>query len=191
MIDHANRKAVHETNQCKALQAEYQQGGCGHGCGHDEWGDGKNGGRYLGQGRQSGCSHSVGRYHNWIPKEQFDCLDQARYQQLIHDHVARGEVQANNTETASLPPAPTPTVDISTSVPSGPITQLSVHIPPTDNPSVLTGSPTMPAPNAPNNACSASMAIITPSPPLCGSTTSTQMDSGSNTLLRQLMSNAS
>ena len=35
------------------------------------------------------------------------------------------------------------------------------------------------------------MAIVTPSPPICGSTMSTQMDSAPNTLLRQLMSNAS
>ena len=35
------------------------------------------------------------------------------------------------------------------------------------------------------------MAIVTPHPPIRGSTTSTQMDSGPNTLLRQLMSNAS
>ena len=68
---------------------------------------------------------------------------------------------------------------------------LSVHIPPTDNPSVLTGSPTTSSPNPHNNARSASMAIVTPRPPIRGATTSTQMDPGPNTLLRQLMSNAS
>ena len=130
---------------------------------------------------------SGGRYHNWIPKEQFDRLDQAGYQQLIHDRVARGEVQANNTETASVPPATLTSTDIPTPAPPA----LSVHIPPTDNPSVLTGAPTASSPNPHNNARSASMAIVTPRLPNHGSTTSTQMDYGPHTLLRQLMSNAS
>ena len=192
-IDHVNRKAVHEKSRREALQTEYQQSGSGSGSrrgrgrGRDDKDDGRTGGRNSGRGRQGGRGRSGGRYHNWIPKEQFDCLDQAGYQQLIRDRVARGEVQANNTKTASLPPAASTTVDISTPISPA----LSVHIPPTDNPSVLTGSLTTSSPNPHNNAHSVSMAIVTPHPPIHGSTTSTQMDSGTNTLLRQLMSNAS
>ena len=80
-IDHANRKAVHKKNRHKALQTEYQQSGSGRGRGrgrgHDDKGDGRTGGCNPGCGRQGGRGHSAGRYHNWIPKEQFDCLDQA------------------------------------------------------------------------------------------------------------------
>ena len=124
---------------------------------------------------------------NWIPKEQFDRLNQAGYQQLIHDRVARGEVQANTIETASLSSIAPTTVELPTPAPPA----LSAHIPHTDNPSVLTGSPTTSSPNPHNNARSASMAIVTPRSPTRGSTTSTQMYSGPHTLLRQLMSNAS
>ena len=90
MIDHANRKAVHKKNQRKALQTEYQQSGHGHGRGRgrDEKEDGRTGGCNSGRGRQGGHGRSGGWYHNWIPKEQFDCLDQAGYQQLIRDCVA-------------------------------------------------------------------------------------------------------
>ena len=188
-IDHANHKSVHEKNRRKALQTEYQQSGRGHGRGRgrDEKEDGRTGGRNSGRGRQGGHGHSGGRYHNWIPKEQFDRLDQAGYQQLMHDRVAQGEVQANTIETASLSSIAPTTVELPT--PAPPV--LSAHIPHTDNPSVLTGSPTMSSPNPHNNARSASMAIVTPRSPTHGSTTSTQMDSGPHTLLRQLMSNAS
>ena len=192
-IDHANRKAVHEKNRCRALQTEYQQSGSrsgsgrGRGRGCDDKDECQAGGRNSGRGRQGGRGCSGGRYHNWIPKEQFDHLDQAGYQQLIRDRVARGEVQANNLETESSPLVAVTTMDLPTPAPP----PLSVHIPPTDNPSALTGSPTTSSPNPHNNARSASMAIVTPRPPIRGSTTSTQMDSGPNTLLRQLMSNAS
>ena len=58
-----------------------------------------------------------------------------------------------------------------------------------DASSTVTGVPTYPTPPAPQR--SVSMAIVTPSPPLIGTTTSSSMDMGPNTLLRQLMSNAS
>ena len=124
------------------------------------------------------------------PREQFDRLDDAGYHQPIRDRIARGEIQANNADTSVTPSAvPTPPVAPSTA----PITQVSVPTLPTpDAPSVLTGFLSTPtAPTSASTPCSSSMAIVTPSPPLRGSTTSTQMDSGPNTLLRQLMSNAS
>ena len=58
-----------------------------------------------------------------------------------------------------------------------------------DAPSILSNTPSSVHPNL--ASWSASISMITPSPPLWGSTTSTHMDSGPNTLLRQLMSNAS
>ena len=186
-IDHANRKALHKKNQRKALQTEYQQSGHGRGRGRDEKEDGRTGGRNSGRGRQGGRGRSGGWYHNWIPQEQFDHLDQAGYQQLIRDRVARGEVQANTIETASLSSVAPTAMELPTPAPPA----LSAHIPHTDNPSVLTGSPTSSSPYPHNNARSASLAIVTPRSPTHGSTTSTQMDSRPHTLLRQLMSNAS
>ena len=74
-----------------------------------------------------------------------------------------------------------------------PITQ--VQVPPpltnTDAPSVLTGAPSTAPTTTPGAPRSANMAMITPTLPLRGSTTSTFMDSGPNMLLCQLMSNAS
>ena len=71
-----------------------------------------------------------------------------------------------------------------------PITQVQVPSQAnTETPSVITGVPSSPAPST--HPRSTSMAIITPSPPIRGATTAASMDSGPNTLLRQLMSNAS
>ena len=62
---------------------------------------------------------------------------------------------------------------------------------PADSQSVLTGVPII-SPTVPQTQmCSASMAMVTPSPPLRGSTTAASMDNGPNMLLRQLMSNVS
>ena len=58
-----------------------------------------------------------------------------------------------------------------------------------DASSTVTGVPTYPTPSVPPR--SVSMALVTPCPPLGGTTTSPQMDMGPNTLLRQLMLNAS
>ena len=186
MIDHTNHKAVQENTRHKALQAEFQRAsghgwggrGEGHGCGH---GDGH--GRNPGHGRQSERQggHTGGQYHNWIPREQFDSLDGESYAQLIWDHVAHGELAAHNTET-------TPTTATSTTV--APVSQVQVPSQATpETPSVLLGVPSLPAPNTQSR--STSMAIITLSPPICGATTAASMDSGPNTLLCQLMSNAS
>ena len=57
-----------------------------------------------------------------------------------------------------------------------------------DTPSVITGTA---PPGTRTPAHTTSMAMVTPSPSVPGTTTSTHMDSGPNTLLRQLMSNAS
>ena len=60
-----------------------------------------------------------------------------------------------------------------------------------DSTSVITGAQTStPAPNT-TQPHTTSMDVVTPSPPVCGSTTSLSMDSGPNTLLHQLMSTAS
>ena len=55
--------------------------------------------------------------------------------------------------------------------------------------STVTGVPTYPTPPAPPH--SVLMAIVTPNPSLTDTTTSSSMDTGPHTLLRQLMSNAS
>ena len=82
-----------------------------------------------------------GRYHNWIPPDQFNNLDDAAYAQLICDHVGRGEVQANPTNATPAPSSTHPTADTTQSIP--PIAQVQVSQPPgTDTLSVLTGAPT-------------------------------------------------
>ena len=81
-----------------------------------------------------------------------------------------------------------PTTDTTTSIP--PIAQVQVSQPPgTDTHSVLTGTMTTTPMNKQHQ--STSMAVVTLSPPVQGSTTAASMDSGPNTLLCQLMSNAS
>ena len=182
-IDHTNHKAVQENSRCKALQAKFN-GGC----------NGNRGGRSGGRGRNSGrggrrqpnqIGHGRVKYHNWIPKDQFDNLDEEGYQCLIQDHISRGEIQAN---TSDMNPAPStaPT----NANPAAPPTQIQVSgatgTPETQ--SVLTGAPPS---VVPPTSWSVSMALVTPSRSSHGSTTATQMESGPNTLLRQLMSNAS
>ena len=77
-----------------------------------------------------------------------------------------------------------------TSTTVAPITKVQVpsqaH---TETPSVITG--VLSSPTLSTHPRSTSMAIITPSPLIRGATTATSMDSGPNTLLHQLMSNAS
>ena len=197
-IDHANRKATQDKNRRKALQAEFQQGqgrgrsartGRTSGRGDDRArGTSTNSGRGRQSGRTSGrgSGRGGGRYHNWIPRDQFDSLDDEGYNRLIRDRISRGELQSNTTDTDTHPGSQGNTVVT-------PITQLQVptsHTT-TDAPSVLTGAPSTAPTTTPGAPRSSNMAMITPSPPLRGSTTSPSMDSGPNTLLRQLMSNAS
>ena len=193
-ISHANRKAAQDKSRRKALQAEFQQGqghgrsGCSdHRTSGRSDGRGRGGTTGPGHGRQSGRTggRGGGCYHNWIPREQFDSLDDEGYNQLIHDRIDHGEIQSSNADTDT-----NPGTQVNTS--STPITQVQV-LPalPNDSQSVLTGVPsTAPSPS-PAAARSASMAMITPRPPLQGSTMSTLLDSGPNMLLCQLMSNAS
>ena len=112
-------------------------------------------------------------------------MDQKSYSCLVRDHIACGEYESNNNSCQS-------TVAPSTTL-STPITQVQVSNTPMnvvpDAPSALSNTLSSVCPNSASQ--SASVAMITPSPPLWGSTTSTHMDSGPNTLLRQLMSNAS
>ena len=181
-INHSNHKALQEMNCHKALKVEQTGGGGGsQGRGHG------SSDRRGSQGTQSGwnSSHTGRCYHNWVPKEEYDKMDQDSYPHLVHDCIACGEYESNNTSSQSTV-APLTT-------PSAPITQVQVSNTPTnvvpDAPSILSNTPSSVCPNL--ASWSASTAMITPSPPLQGSTTSTHMDSGPNTLLRQLMSNAS
>ena len=196
-IDHANHKAVQEKSRRKALQAEFEQSG-GHGRGNRSTpcgGRGEGHGRNPRRGRPSSSSsgHGNGRtggqYHNWIPREQVDNLDDAGYEQLVRDHVTRGELQANTNMTTPTPSTYTNNSQVQT---TPPLSQEQVTQPsPADSQSVLTGIPTIP-PTAPQTQTrSASMAMVTPSPTLHGSTMAASMDNGPNTLLRHLMSNAS
>ena len=179
-----------EKSRRKALQAEVNGSRNGN-RGERTGGRGHNPGR--GGGRQSNqTGRGRGKYHNWIPKDQFDNLDEEGYQWLIRDRISRGEIQANMSSMnpahtgAPTNPYPAPT----NSNPAAPPTQIQVSgasIAP-ETPSVLTGAvPSV----VPPTARSASMAIVTPSRSSHVSTTATQMESGPNTLLRQLMSNAS
>ena len=115
-------------------------------------------------------------------------MDDAGYEQLIQDHITRGELQANKT-TPTTPSTYTNNSQVQT---TPPLSQVQVSQPsPADSQSVLTGVPTIP-PTAPQTQpCSTSKAMATPSPPLHGSTTAASMDNGPNTLLCHLMSNAS
>ena len=89
-IDHTNHKAVQEKSRRKALQAKVNGGGNGNRGGRTG-GHGRNTGRGGGrQPNQAGCG--CGKYHNWIPKEQFDNLDKEGYQRLIRDRISRGEI---------------------------------------------------------------------------------------------------
>ena len=184
-IDHSNCKALEETNHHKALKVEQtggQGGARGCGCGSSD-GQGRSPGRGTLSGRNPG--HTGGHYHNWVPKEEYSKMDQESYSCLICDRIAHGEYESNNTSSQS-------TVATSTTL-AAPITQVQLSTTPTnvipDAPSILSNTPCSVRSNLASQP--GSMAMITPSPPLRGSPTSTHMDSGPNTLLQQLMSNAS
>ena len=112
-------------------------------------------------------------------------MDEEGYQRLIRDRISLGEIQAN---TSDMNPAPSaaPT----NPNPAAPPTQIQVSGATTapETQSVLTGVvPSV----VPPTSQSVSMAMVTPSRSPLGTTTATQMESGPNTLLHQLMSNAS
>ena len=182
-IDHTNHKAVQEKSCQKTLQAEVNGGRNGN-RGGQTGGCGRNSGR--GGGRQPNqTGRGRGKYHNWIPKEQFDNLDEEGYQRLIRDRISRGEIQANTSSTN-----PAPTTAPTNSNPVAPPTQIQVSgatIAPETPPVLTVAVPSI----VPPTSHSISMAIVTPSRSSHRSTTATQMESGPNTLLRQLMSNAS
>ena len=106
---------------------------------------------------------------------------------MIRDHINRGEIQANNSDTSPAPStAPTAAANPAHVPPSQ--IQISGATVAPDTQSVLTGAlPSV----APPTSWSVSMAMVTPSRNPHGSITATQMESGPNTLLRQLISNAS
>ena len=133
-------------------------------------------------GRSSSRGCSQGWYHNWMPRKHFDNLSHEEYRTLVCDRVLQGKLQANNAD-MSVPPA----LPVGSSVS---ITKVQVPTPSTpDASSTVTGLPTYPASTIlPHSVL---MALVTPSPPLRCTTTSTQMDFGPNTLLQQLMLNAS
>ena len=155
-------------------------GGCSEGSGCTEGSGCGSGWR----GRSSGHGHNPRCYHNWVPCEQFDNLSNEEYQTLICDRVSQGELLAHNAD-AEMSALTTPPVGSSVSLPQVPVTTPSTP----DASSAITGLPTYPAPNV--LPCSVSIALVTPSPSFSGVTTSTQMDSGLNTVLQQLMLNAS
>ena len=100
-LDHANWMAAQDKSRRKALQAEFQQG---QGCSRSAR-SGRNNGRcddrgrggtsVTGHGRQSGrtrgrttgrtTGRGGGRYHNWMPWDQFDSLDDEGYNRLIRE----------------------------------------------------------------------------------------------------------
>ena len=181
--DHTNYKAVREKSHRKALQAEFNRGRNGNQGGRSGC-RGHNSGR--GGGRQSNPpGRGRGKYHNWIPKERFDNLDEEGYQRLIRDCINRGEIQANTSDTN-----PAPSAAPTNANPAEPPTQIQVSGATGDpeTPSGLTGAPPS---VVPPTSWSVSKALVTPSRSSHGSTTATQIESGPNTLLHQLMSNAS
>ena len=184
----------------QALQAEFQKtGGRGQaGRQTNTGGRGDTGGRTEGRGRgdtgggrvqgrggrTSRRGRSQGRYHNWVPCNQFENLSNEEYQTLIHERVTQGELQAHHADTDAANPT-VPPMGSSISIPPG-------HAPNPSSPdasSTVTGVPTYPTPPAPPR--SVLMAIVTPNPSLTDTTTSSSMDTGPHTLLRQLMSNTS
>ena len=141
----------------------------GHGSGHGRGrGRGRSrGGRVRGLGRSGGH----GRYcHNYLPDDQYWNLDQSSYDKLVHDRISRGEIQSHNVDTQALPP--------NSSTPSSVVP-----------PAVTTTTPVVPdAPSALNTPTrQVHTAHVTPS---TAGSTSTQMDSGPPTLLRQMLSSA-
>ena len=136
-------------------------GGRTEGRGHGD----TSGGRVQGRGgRTSRRGRSQGCYHNWVPRDQFDSLSNEEYQTLIRERLTQGELQAHHADTDPANPIP-------------------------DTSSTGTGVPTYPT--SPASPCSVSLAIATSNPSSTGTTTSSSMDTGPHTLLRQLMSNAS
>ena len=137
----------------------------GHGSGRGR-GRGR-GGRDRGPGRSGGR----GRYcHNYLPDDQYWNLDQSSYDKMVHDRISRGEIQSNNVDTQALP--------TNSSTPSSVVP-----------PAVTTTTPVVP---------DALSALTTPThqvhtahvTPSTAGSTSTQMDSGPPTLLRQMLSSA-
>ena len=193
-IDHANHRLTMRRITRKPYKQNFKKNsgcGCGgqqttHG-GRCSEGSGCPEGSGCGsgwRGRSSGHGHNPRCYHNWVPCEQFDNLSNEEYQTLICDRVSQGELQAHNAD-AEMSALTTPPVGSSVSLPQVPVTTPSTP----DASSAITGLPTYPAPNV--LPCSVSIALVTPSPSFSGVTTSTQMDSGLNTVLQQLMLNAS
>ena len=153
-IDHSNCKALQETNHRKALKVEQTtvcRGGCGCSRGSSD-GRGCSPGRGTPSGRNPG--HTGGRYHNWVPKEEYDKMDEESYSCLIHDQIAHGEYETNNTSSQS-------TVATS-STSAAPATQVQVSPTPmnvvADTPSTLSTTPSSVRTNS--APWSASMAMI-------------------------------
>ena len=181
---------VQENNHRKALKADSQQTstpgrGRGHGCGQNNNDTGQGS---LGGCNQPGHGHGCtgGHYHNWVPQEEYESMDQDSYNCLVHDRISHGEYQSNTQSTQSTSPSTMPSVPV-TQVQVPPITP-NVHTAP---PSVIS-TPTSHNPTTSGtHTRTTNMVVVTPSPPLQSQPTSTSMDTGPNTFLWQLMSNAS
>ena len=59
-------------------------------------------------GQTSGCGRSQGRYHNWVPCDQFDNLSNEEYQTLICEQVMQGKLQAHHADTDAANPTVPP-----------------------------------------------------------------------------------
>ena len=147
-------------------------------------GRGRGRGRGRGHSQGRGRGRERGRYHNFLSDDEFWSLDEDGYQRLLQARAARGELSLNTTDTQS--PS---TSGQSTNAHGAPTTPHTVPstvsaTTPVDAASQLS------APSRQANMLQVTphSAAVTPSPP---SPTSSHMDSGPSTLLRQMMSTAS
>ena len=78
-----------------------------------------------------GCGCSGSHYHNWVPQEEYENMDQDSYNHIVHDCISRGEYQSNSQTTQFTSPL---------TMPSVPVTQ--VQVPPI-TPNVPTAPPSV------------------------------------------------
>ena len=149
-------------------------------------GPGRGRGRGRGHGRSQGRGRGRerGRYHNFLSDDAFWSLDEDGYQRLLQERAARGELSLNTTDTQSPSTSGQPTN--AHGAPTTPHTVPSTVSAPTP----VDAASQISAPSRQANMLQVTphSAAVTPSPP---GPTSSHMDSGLSTLLRQMMSTAS
>ena len=160
-------------------QTGHRRGGPGHGRG---CGRGRGRGRGRSQGR--GRGRERGRYHNFLSDDEFWSLDEEGYQRLLQERATRGELSLNNTDTQPQSTSVQPTnANVGPTTPQ-PVPSTVSATTPVDAASQVSA----PSRQANMLQISPHSAAVTPSPP---GPTSSHMDSGPSTLLRQMMSTAS